>query len=200
MGHISRQMNPSPSPQTCFQPGLYPSVTEAGCFGQSWHHLCPTSSLQGSWAPFSGSSSISPPGTDLCGGGGHWASSCAPWSSGQPEGCPANGAEAQFSLGPILGREQGWSRVARLPWTPQGTQLVPPQLWISGGHSGGESFLLGMVGNFSSSTQARAGVGVKGGELFLHSMEKRVEGAQIREVGASGQKNTARARCEGPWV
>lgn len=133
MGHISRQMNPSPAPQTCFQPGLYPSVTEAGCFGQSWHRLCPTSSLQGSWAPFSGSSSISPPGTDLCGGGGHWASSCAPWSSGQPEGRPANGAEAQFSLGPILGREQGWSRVAPLPWTPQGTQLVPPQLWISGG-------------------------------------------------------------------
>lgn len=91
MGHSSRQMNPSPAPQTCFQPGLCPSVTEAGCFGQSWHHLCPNSSLQSSWAPFSGSSSISPPGTDLCGGGGHWASSCAPWSSGQPEGRPAWG-------------------------------------------------------------------------------------------------------------
>lgn len=200
MGHSSRQMNPSPAPQTCFQPGLYPSVTEAGCFGRSWHHLCPSSSLQSSWAPFSDSSCISPPGTDLCGGGGHWASSCAPWSSGQPEGRPANGAEAQFSLGPILGWEQGWSRVAPLPWTPQGTQLVPPLLWISGGHSSGGSFLLGMVGNFSASTQARAGTGVKGGELFLHSMEKKVEGAQIREVGASGQKNTARARCEGPWV
>ncbi|KAF6364734.1 hypothetical protein mRhiFer1_009859 [Rhinolophus ferrumequinum] len=105
-------MNPSPAPQTCFQPGLCPSVTEAGCCGRSWHHLCPSSSLQSSWAPFSDSSCISPPGTDLCGGGGHWASSCAPWSSGQPEGRPANGAEAQFSLGPILGWEQGWSRVA----------------------------------------------------------------------------------------
>lgn len=66
--------------------------------------------------------------------------------------------------------------MALLPWTPRGTRLMPPQQWLLGGHSRVGWLLPRMVGNFRSSIQARAGVGVQG-ELFLHSMEKKVEGS-----------------------
>lgn len=151
--------------------------TEAGCFWQSGHHLCPNASLKNGWAPF-----IAPPPQKPAWHGPLWrrrhrANSYAPWTSGQPQGIQ------QMDRGPVqpgshLGSgRRGSSQVALLPGIPQGTQLVLAQLWFLGGHSPGGGFLLGMVGTVSSSTQARAGVGVEGGEFFLHSMEKKVEGS-----------------------
>lgn len=60
------------------------------------------------------------------------------------------GAEAWLSL--VLSKVGGraGARWASLHRPPQGTQMVPPQQWRG-------PFLLGMIWNCSSSTQARAG-------------------------------------------
>lgn len=152
----------------------------------SGHHVSPDASLQDGWAPFLG------PGVQKSawhglsrGGTGHGASSCAPWMAG---GWPATGR------GPVrLGG--GATASGPAPRGPTGPRTSAAPAVAPRGRTRGW-FLLGVVGNFSSSAQAR--VGRAPGWRFFFTVWKRWEGAQMREVGASARKTPPEPGARGP--
>lgn len=91
-------------------------------------------------------------------------------------GCPANGVEAQFSLGTLLGREEGLEPSGSAPMDITGhTARATPAVDSGWAQRRGGARKLQFL--HPGHPRPGRGVGVKGGELFLHSMEKVVEGS-----------------------
>lgn len=76
---------------------------------------------------------------------------------------------------------------------PHRAHTVPPQQQRG-------LLLLGMVWNFSSSTQATAGWELGVESSFFTVRKRRRKGARVRRVGASGQKTRPEPGARGPWV
>lgn len=93
------------------------------------------------------------------------------WTPGAAPGAASEEVEAQLSLGPISGGEEGLEPGGPAPRDPTGRTTCATPAVAFGGHSRG-----GLVSKLSSSTQARVGWELRVENFFLHSMEK-VEGS-----------------------
>lgn len=153
---------------TCWVPAATELTPPVSPVTGGRHHVSPEASLRDGWAPFLGPASRSPPGRDSPGAAGAWGLFLCSLEGGR-----AGGQQRAEAGQPGSQFRSGGGATASGP-APKGPAGPCERGW----------FLLGVVGNVSSSAPARAG-GHQGGEVFLHSMEK-VGGAQMREVRASG--------------